>query len=151
MNIRTFVAILSRNPQYDFPKMRGGSKVVWNFSENSSVLVGPFVPYLLMLCHTLILPSSTSCFSHTSTAFFASSLSSLEAECLRQVHLTTYIRFCIWKKYTASLPSSQALKVELDLIILFMIIDIINVKVSYLSTWVPWLWSCICEKTHAWK
>ena len=23
MNIRTFVAILSRNPQYDFPKMRG--------------------------------------------------------------------------------------------------------------------------------
>jgi len=26
MNIRTFVAILSRNPQYDFPKMRGGVK-----------------------------------------------------------------------------------------------------------------------------
>ena len=24
MNIRTFVAILSRNPQHDFPKMRGG-------------------------------------------------------------------------------------------------------------------------------
>ena len=24
MNIRTFVAILSRNPQYNFPKMRGG-------------------------------------------------------------------------------------------------------------------------------
>ena len=24
--------------QYDFPKMRGGSKAVWNFSENSSVL-----------------------------------------------------------------------------------------------------------------
>ena len=24
MNIRTFVAILSRNPQYDFPKMKGG-------------------------------------------------------------------------------------------------------------------------------
>ena len=24
MNIRTFVAYLSRNPQYDFPKMRGG-------------------------------------------------------------------------------------------------------------------------------
>ena len=46
MNIRTFVAILSRNPQYDFPKMRGGrgSKAVWNFSENSSVLVGPSVP-----------------------------------------------------------------------------------------------------------
>ena len=26
MNIRTFVAILSRNPQYDFPKMRGGGQ-----------------------------------------------------------------------------------------------------------------------------
>ena len=26
------------NLQYDFPKMRGGSKAVWNFSENSSVL-----------------------------------------------------------------------------------------------------------------
>ena len=24
--------------QHDFPKMRGGSKAVWNFSENSSVL-----------------------------------------------------------------------------------------------------------------
>ena len=44
MNIRTFVAILSRNLQYDFPKMRGGSKAVWNFSENSSVLVVPSVP-----------------------------------------------------------------------------------------------------------
>ena len=46
MNIRTFVAILSRNPQYDFPKMRGGeSKAVWNFSEVSSVLETPSVPY----------------------------------------------------------------------------------------------------------
>ena len=29
-----------KNPQHDFPKMRGGggSKAVWNFSENSSVL-----------------------------------------------------------------------------------------------------------------
>ena len=28
-----------KNPQYDFPKMRGGgAKAVWNFSENSSVL-----------------------------------------------------------------------------------------------------------------
>ena len=44
MNIRTFVAILSQNPQYDFPKMRGGSKAVWNFSENSSVLETPSVP-----------------------------------------------------------------------------------------------------------
>ena len=26
MNIRTFVTILSRNPQYDFPKMRGGGQ-----------------------------------------------------------------------------------------------------------------------------
>ena len=42
MNICTFIAILSRNPQYDFPKMRGGGgpKAVWNFSENSSILVG---------------------------------------------------------------------------------------------------------------
>ena len=44
MNIRTFVTILSQNPQYDFPKMRGGVKAVWNFSENSSVLVTPSVP-----------------------------------------------------------------------------------------------------------
>ena len=36
-----------KNPQYDFPKMRGGgSKAVWNFSENSSVLVGGGFPYL---------------------------------------------------------------------------------------------------------
>ena len=26
MNIRTFVEILSQNPQYNFPKMRGGVK-----------------------------------------------------------------------------------------------------------------------------
>ena len=39
------VAILSRNPQYNFPKMRGGgSKAVWNFSEVSSVLVCAPVP-----------------------------------------------------------------------------------------------------------
>ena len=38
MNIRTFVTILLRNPQYNFPKMRGGSKAVWNFFKNSSVL-----------------------------------------------------------------------------------------------------------------
>ena len=34
--------------QYDFPKMGGGgwgSKATWNFSENSSVLVAPLVPY----------------------------------------------------------------------------------------------------------
>ena len=30
---------LMKNPQHDFPKMRGGGlKAVWNFSENSSVL-----------------------------------------------------------------------------------------------------------------
>ena len=44
MNIRTFVAILSRNPRYNFLKMRGGSKAVWNFSENSSILEGVGVP-----------------------------------------------------------------------------------------------------------
>ena len=36
-----------KKPQYDFPKMRGGgSKAIWNFSEKTSVLVGPSVPYL---------------------------------------------------------------------------------------------------------
>ena len=31
------------NLQYNFPKMRGGSKAVWNFSKKSSNLVaGPF-------------------------------------------------------------------------------------------------------------
>ncbi len=35
-----------KNPQYDFPKMRwGGSKAVWNFSKNSSVLVRTCFPY----------------------------------------------------------------------------------------------------------
>ena len=32
--------------QNDFPKMRGGSKAVWKFSENSSVLETPSVPNL---------------------------------------------------------------------------------------------------------
>ena len=45
MNIRTFVAFLSQNLQYNFPKTRGGgSKAIWNFSEKTSVLVFPFVP-----------------------------------------------------------------------------------------------------------
>ena len=40
-----FVASL-KNLQYNFPKMRGGgSKAVWNFSENSSILEGKGVPY----------------------------------------------------------------------------------------------------------
>ena len=37
-----------KKAQHDFPKMRGdggGSKAVWNFSENSSVLEGECVPY----------------------------------------------------------------------------------------------------------
>ena len=34
-----------KNLQHKFPKMRGGgSKAVWNFSENSSVLEGVGVP-----------------------------------------------------------------------------------------------------------
>ena len=34
-----------KKAQHDFPKMRGGgSKAVWNFSKNSSVLVGPPFP-----------------------------------------------------------------------------------------------------------
>ena len=40
-----FVASL-KNLQYNFPKMRGGgSKAVWNFSENSSVLEEVGIPY----------------------------------------------------------------------------------------------------------
>ena len=37
-----------KNLQYNFPKMRGrgGSKAVWNFSENSSILEGEGVPNL---------------------------------------------------------------------------------------------------------
>ena len=35
-----------KNPQHDFPKMRGGSTAVWNFSENSSVFEGTGFPYL---------------------------------------------------------------------------------------------------------
>ena len=54
-----------KNPQYDFPKMRGGGvKAVWNFSENSSVLVGlpfpnqhplinPFISLLIPISHSL--------------------------------------------------------------------------------------------------
>ena len=35
-----------KKAQHDFPKMRGGgSKAVWNFSKNSSVLVEPSFPY----------------------------------------------------------------------------------------------------------
>ena len=41
----TSVMNFGKNLQYDFPKMRGGSKAVWNFSENSSVLEGVGVPY----------------------------------------------------------------------------------------------------------
>ena len=37
---------LMKNLQHDFPKMRGGSKAVWNFSENSSVLEWGCFPYL---------------------------------------------------------------------------------------------------------
>ena len=47
MNIRTFVTILSRKAQCNFPKMRGGSKAVWNFSENSSDLVHVTCPYVV--------------------------------------------------------------------------------------------------------
>ena len=40
-----FVASL-KNLQHNFPKRRGGSKAVWNFSENSSVLEEVGIPYL---------------------------------------------------------------------------------------------------------
>ena len=39
-----FVASL-KNLQHNFPKMRGGSKAVWNFSKNSSILVTSPVHY----------------------------------------------------------------------------------------------------------
>ena len=39
----SFVASL-KNLQHNFPKMRGGSKAVWNFSENSSVLEEVGIP-----------------------------------------------------------------------------------------------------------
>ena len=64
-----FVAILWRKAQHDFPKMRGGgSKAVWNFSENSSVLETASFPYIqsgspvqgkfsILLCSTKILTS----------------------------------------------------------------------------------------------
>ena len=38
-----FVSIIKKL-QHNFPKMRGGSKAAWNFSENSSVLETPSVP-----------------------------------------------------------------------------------------------------------
>ena len=38
-----FVAII-KNLQYNFPKTRGGSKAIWNFSEKTSVFVASFVP-----------------------------------------------------------------------------------------------------------
>ena len=40
----TSVMNFGENPQHDFPKMRGGSMAVWNFSENSSVLGGLSFP-----------------------------------------------------------------------------------------------------------
>ena len=43
-----FVASL-KNLQYNFPKMGGGSKVVWNFSENSSVLEEVGIPKKSMI------------------------------------------------------------------------------------------------------
>ena len=40
MNIRTFVA----KSAIWFSENEGGSKAIWNFSENSSILVGLNVP-----------------------------------------------------------------------------------------------------------
>ena len=39
--------------QDDFPKMRGGSKAVWDFSENSSVLVPSPIPVIVTICNIL--------------------------------------------------------------------------------------------------
>ena len=45
----TLVMNFRKNLQHNFPKMRGGwgggSKAVWNFSENSSVLKEVGIPY----------------------------------------------------------------------------------------------------------
>ena len=38
-----------KKPQHDFPKMRGGSTAVWNFSENSSVLDRGCFPYPVVI------------------------------------------------------------------------------------------------------
>ena len=39
-NLTRKVNVSPKNPQYDFPKMRGeGSKALWKFSENSSILL----------------------------------------------------------------------------------------------------------------
>ena len=40
----TLVMNFGKNLQQNFLKMRGGSKAIWNFSENSSVLEGGGVP-----------------------------------------------------------------------------------------------------------
>ena len=49
----TSVMNFGTNPQHDFPKMRGGgSKAVWNFSENSSVLEGGCFPYTFIFSMT---------------------------------------------------------------------------------------------------
>ena len=44
----TSIMNFGKNLQHDFPKSKirgGGSKAVWNFSENSSVLEGVGFPY----------------------------------------------------------------------------------------------------------
>ena len=50
----TSVMNFRKNLQHNFPKMRGGSKAVWNFSENSSVLEGECVPYGAVLPPSLM-------------------------------------------------------------------------------------------------
>ena len=44
-----------KKAQHDFPKMRGGSKAVWNFSKNSSVLETPSVPKGGVICNKKIM------------------------------------------------------------------------------------------------
>ena len=61
-----------KNPQNDFPKMRGGGlKAFRNFSENSFVLVWLFVPYnspLLRLNYLQL--AYVNLFTHTKTGVF---------------------------------------------------------------------------------
>ena len=52
-----------KNLQYNFPKTRGGggSKAIWNFSEKTSVLVGPSVPYPIQIYISKKILSPTLC------------------------------------------------------------------------------------------
>ena len=85
MNIRTFVAILSRNPRYNFPKMRGGVKGRLELFRKF-IRFGrgrrPLVPCVLwMIC---ALPRSPFFMQGTCCLFFNTNQVSWEHECLQE-------------------------------------------------------------------